>query len=565
MRVWWSAVVGGAFYTRWSALVSLIVAGVFSVPSIGAPSGEGYLRGVVVAVVGWVVLALVIVPVAIAERRVRSAAGRAALVLGGLVVVAASRAGVNDAISGALFGLPTGGSMIARGVTNLVTALALFSIVAIITTRHSARQRAARRLDEASARLTAARARSGLDAAAARDDLAAVVAGLRSSREDLLEGDPDFDAVRAYADEVRAASHRLDARSRRRRTAPDTPVPRRPERVPGRERLVPPPWLTVGPLYAVACAPFAAAAGGPGVAAAGLGASVVVDALAGVLLRAGRRVRGARRTSAVSPVVFGAVWIGAGLAMLGVTFALLPDIGSLGFVPVLAVPVVALLVSLCRDALHRARDEESRASAGVARIASDGAADEWAAAAPFRRATELLHGGVQGKCVVFAALVDERAPATSEVAAFRRATDAVFDDILAPPSADLIAARAVDALDALLRAWHAAVSITRVVDPSARAGLARTDVADAVVTIVTEGLVNAVKHSGARSATVAVAGVGEDALRVRVESPGTLAPASPAGLGSAAARIFQEGDRVVLEADVTLSPVPPTRPEAVAG
>ncbi|RKE59393.1 hypothetical protein [Microbacterium sp. AG238] len=540
MTTWWNAVSGGGFYTRWSAAVSLVVAGIFSVPSIGGVGIEAYLRGATVAVLGWAVLAALLVPVAVAERRLPSRTARGALVLVGLVAVATMRSFVNDAISSALFGIVPSGPMPSRIATNLVTAVALLSIVAVITSRHAASRAAAERLRAALARVASAEAQRQRIASESRAALVTGIAELRRAREHMLGGPVDFEAVRAFSEEVRALSHRVD-RMRRRPDAgaSDAPLPREPlphEPSPRLSlRLIAPPWLSVAPLYAVACMPYAIAAGGAGVGLAGLGGGILVDLVAGAVVR--RWARPPR------PVAFLASWTAAGVAMSMVTYLFLPHIGVLGLVPVLAVPVVAVLVALCRDALSRAGADERRAAAGLAEVAREAAeVDEGASA---RRAIDVLHGRAQGACVVFGARVDERAPTPDEVADFRGRTEAAFDDILDKGVSERMPAS--ESLDRLIEAWAPAVAVTQHIDDAVRHRLADPETADRVVSLVTDALVNAVKHSGARRAHVVARVTGSGALLLRVSSPGRLVPHPGRGLGTRGRRVFQDGDDVVLE------------------
>lgn len=571
LRVWAGAVSGGAFYTRWSALVSLLIAGAFSIPSIGEPSIAAYARGVLVATIAWVPLALAIVPVALAERRMPSPAARGILVLSALLVVAVARAFVNDAVSIALFQTPTGGSFSSRTATNIVTAFVLLSIVAIITSRHQMTRRGAGRLHVALARMAEAEAAAARFEARSRRTVDEAVTGLRARRDAMLRGEVDFDTVRAYADDVRAASHRFDALARAHGepiVAPtgeiSVPIERSPAFL---ERLVPTPWLLVGLTYAIACLPFALAAGGAGVAAAGLAAAAVIDVVAGVVVRSARRGAqtsvGSAQAGARAGVVFLVTWLGAGIAVLGVTFGLLSSIGSLGLVPVFAVPVVAVLISLCRDSLDRARADEASSAHVLSEIARALARVEARSRVPLRRAVELLHGRVQAQCVIFAAAVDDAEPTADEVEAFRRRTDEILDDIgrPAPPHS----ASAAEELDRLLAAWSVVVVIDARITPAARAALesatAESSTSDPesaahgadVVGVVNEALVNAIKHASAREARIDIDTTASADLRVRVSTPGELAPRgrrAKAGLGTSGdhARLYQDEDRVVLEA-----------------
>ncbi|APF35136.1 hypothetical protein [Microbacterium paludicola] len=536
MTTWWSAVSGGGFYTRWSAAVSLLVAGIFSVPSVGGVGIEAYLRGAAVAALGWAVLAALLVPVAVAERRMSSRAGRGALVLGALLVVATMRSFVNDAISSALFGIVPSGPMPSRIATNLVTAVALLSIVAVITSRHAASRAAADRLRAALARVASAEARRQRIAAEAREALVSGIAMLRRSRERMLDGPVDFEAVRAFSEDVRGLSHRVDRllRSYDDDGPLEPPLPDDAD-APLSMRLVAPPWLSVAPLYALACFPYAVAAGGAGVGLAGLVGGILVDLVAGVAVR--RWARPPR------PAAFVAVWTAAGAGMSVVTYLFLPRIGVLGLVPVLAVPVVAVLVGLCRDALSRAGADERRAAGGLAEVAREAAeVDE---SAPVRRGVDVLHGRAQGACVVFAARVDERAPTPDEVADFRSRTEAAFRAILHAGSDERMPPG--ESLDRLIEAWAPAVAVTQRIDDAVRMRLRDPETAERVVSVVTEALVNAVKHSGARRAQVVARVTGSGSLLLRVASPGRLAPRPGRGLGTIGRRVFQDGGDVVLE------------------
>ena len=549
MTVWWSAVAGGAFYTRWSALASLLVAGVFSVPSIGGSDLDGYLRGSIVAVLGWMPLAAALVPVAVAERRLTTPASRGAVVLSALLIVAGARSAVNDVVSRILFDVTPTGPPVARIATNLVTALALLSIVAIITSRHSAARDASDRLRTALALLDGARLRRERAAEAARRATLDAVTTLRGDRDRMLAGAVDFDAVRAFSAEVREASHRLD-RMRRAPLPPEddsrgvddrgqapppagAPVPALPS------RLVPPPWALTGLLYAVACFPFAAATGGPAVGAVGIALAVALDLVASAAVR--RWARPPRRAAS-----FLVVWTAAGVLLSAVTFVLLPAIGVLGLVPVLAVPVVAVLVSLCRDALERARTDERAAGAAVTEVAGLAALADSRGDLPLERAVEALHGRAQGACVVLGALADDGPPDPAAIARFRERTDAAFDDVLEPASEGVPTAR--DALERLIAVWDEVIAVSLRVEPGAEPALQSTAAAEQVVAIVNEALVNAVKHSGARRADVDVDLAPEGGLRLRIASPGVLGPAPRRGLGATAATIRQRGDDVVLEA-----------------
>ena len=79
-RVWRALAatfVSGEYFTRWSLVLALAVGVVLSVPSVGAPSFGGYLRGVSVAALGSPLLVAIGFAAAWAERRLRGPAARA--------------------------------------------------------------------------------------------------------------------------------------------------------------------------------------------------------------------------------------------------------------------------------------------------------------------------------------------------------------------------------------------------------------------------------------------------------------------------------------------------------
>ncbi|SDQ97107.1 hypothetical protein [Microbacterium sp. cf332] len=554
MAIWWNAVSGGAFYTRWSALTSLIVAALFSVPTVGTPDLDGYLRAVAVAALGWLPLAALIVPVVVAELRSRHAPLRGALVILSLVVVSALRPGINDTLSRALFDVTPTGAPMARVLTNLATALALFSIVAVITSRHAASRAAKARLDIAFTHLRADGTARAEHARRLRQAIVDTADSLRVERDAMLAGTIDFDGVRAYADRVRGASHRLDAlvraapqagvdaggsvsAGRGEQSRPHTRATHGPLRLPA------PPWLSVLGLYGCVCFPFAVVVGGPFIAATGVLGGLLLDLATGAVLR-----RGAPATRRIA--VFVATWASSGTVMAVLTILLLPGIGFLAAVPVLAVPVVAVLLSLCRDALQRVRRDEERAATSLVDAATRSAAAAHRADAESARAVDVLHGRVQGACVVFAAAVDERAAEPADASAFIARTDRAFDELIAPQPAATISVRT--ALGELVGAWSSVLDVAVRLDPVAEAALDTASperVVDIVVSTVNEAFVNAVKHSAARRARVEVepsphaGGI----VLVRVSAPGSLDPRARRGLGSASARVFADGGEVVFE------------------
>jgi hypothetical protein len=164
--------------------------------------------------------------------------------------------------------------------------------------------------------------------------------------------------------------------------------------------------------------------------------------------------------------------------------------------------------------------------------------------------------------VLFAATVDERAATAEELEAFVATIALALAEIegTAPASAASARVAPSDALAQMLETWSHVLQISSDIDDDARIALGREDVMRRVVDIASEGFLNAVKHSGAKRATLAVTYGDPDAapeLRVQVSSPGRLGSALPltAGRGIAnlgGAQLFQRGRDVVLEARVPL-------------
>ncbi|TDL46444.1 hypothetical protein [Microbacterium oleivorans] len=548
-RVWralGATFVSGEYFTRWSLLLALAVGVLLSVPSVGSPSFGGYLRGVTVAALGSPLLVTIGLAAAWAERRLTNRAARAFVVAGAIGAISGIRPFVNDAISTLVFATSTGGNWTTRITTNLVTCIALFTVCAVAITYHRRLRATTERLQLAGVQMRAgiAEVRRLREAAtAARHRL---VDELRTSRDDLLASPVTYERVRDYSNSVRAASHHLDS-------LPTAPAPgsldddlgeRR--RLPLMGRLGATPPLAVGLTYVAATLPFGLAHGGPSVAATAIVACVAIDLVAFALLRAARRLRPRLRG-----IVFLAVWLAAGAAVMALTFTLIPAVGSLGLVPLLGVPLVAAVISLSVDAYRRARIEERRATTVLLASARRLAAEVDTTTAPLQRAIDVLHGRLQGRCVILAAHVDENVPDVDTLEAFRTQTDDILDEVRtgdAPTSGD------GEDIDDLVRAWSVVMDVTLTVADDAREGLSAAAIADGVHGLVNEALVNAVKHSGARWADIKIDRDG-DAIAARVSSPGILAATTPStgervtGIGTRGARtvLRQAGDRVVLE------------------
>jgi hypothetical protein len=227
------------------------------------------------------------------------------------------------------------------------------------------------------------------------------------------------------------------------------------------------------------------------------------------------------------------------------------------FVPLLGFPGVAVIAALCADAVHRSvvqarlltralTDEASSLSARTARTRE-----------MLRRAAAELHGHVQGRCVVFAAALEDRPATREEAEGFRIRIEAALDEVLSPRDP----VESADEIGDMIATWSHVLEIRTSVGAAAQARL-RDDcrASRRVAQVASEGFVNAVKHSGARQAEFSVqertTGPGP-VLRVEVVSPGTLGSSiGPVGRGvanlGAGARVYQRGDDVVLEATIAV-------------
>ncbi|WP_244604227.1 hypothetical protein [Microbacterium oleivorans] len=549
-RVWralGATFLSGRYFTRWSLVLAIAVGVLLSVPSVGDASFEGYLRGVTVAALGSLPLIVIGFIGTWAERSLDRPAARAAAVIGTIVAIAGIRPFVNDAVSTLLFATSTGTNWASRIVTNLITCLAVFTVCALTITYQRQLHATTARLQLAAAQMRAGIAevcRLQNEATRTRHRL---VDDLRAARDQLLSRPLDFEAVRGYADRVRAASHALNGL--RTAPAPDSLHAVRvgpTERMPFLGRLGTTPPLTVGLTYLAATLPFALTHGGLSVVLTAVVVNAALDLAAWALIRSTRRLRPRLRGS-----LFFATWLAVGVAVMGLTFALIPDVGSLGLVPLAGVPLIAVIISLCVDVYRRAHAEEQRATTVLLGSARRLAAEVDASQAPLDRATDLLHGRLQGRCVILAAHVDENVPEPEVIETFRAQTDDILDDVR---SDDIDGEDEPEDIDDLVRAWSVVMGVSLAINADARDALTRAALGDAVSSLVNEGLVNAVKHSGARWAEIEIGRRG-DRLHVRVASPGILAVVGPAdngrvtGIGTRGdgTTVRQQGDRVILE------------------
>jgi hypothetical protein len=168
------------------------------------------------------------------------------------------------------------------------------------------------------------------------------------------------------------------------------------------------------------------------------------------------------------------------------------------------------------------------------------------AQAPLLLAASTLHGRVHGRCVIFAARVDEHAPTADDIAQFRLETDRALDEVLIPAGTSEI--DTVGALRRMLAGWEPIMALETRIDDAAASAVDGADAAPIVSEVVNEALVNAVKHSGARAARIDISTDAGGDLHVRVASAGEL-PRAVMPIRPFAGRtlLYQDGAEVVLE------------------
>ncbi len=563
-RVWWATVTSGRFFTGWTAGVSFVVSVTVLGAYVGIDHAREYLPAVGASAIGWAILLVAVLPVAWAERRMDAAPARGALVIGTIVAVSVVRPFLNDAISVLLVPAPTVGGWLQRILTNLLVWMMLLSLVAIATVGYATTGAVNLRLRAAIAALGAAERRADAFDRAARDALAATVERVRARLAVLVDGVPGFEDVRAFSQAVRAASHELEDDAHRGldqvETVPADAAaegPSQPVHRPFLSRLRPPPVLLISLVYICASLPYTLQAARWWLVLAGVVLALGLGYGADI---ASRRV--ARRPPRVRGLVLVISWALAGVLFSIAAFVLLPSSGAVALVPVIAFPGAAVIAALSTDAIRRSIVQTRKLTHVLADEAAAVAARTARARRLLRDAAEQLHGHVQGRCVVFAASLDERDSTPAEAAAFAETIELALEAVLAPPPP---AVAQVNELSDTIAIWGHVLEITTDIDPDAVDVLRDGRVSREVSDIVSEGFLNAVKHSGARAARLRVTETPGE-LRVEVISRGILretrrAPGRGVAHFGPRARVYQNGAEVVLEAMVALeAPDPPSAP-----
>ncbi|MFT4306716.1 MAG: hypothetical protein QM604_07480 [Microbacterium sp.] len=535
-RRWWRAVTGGRFFTWWSASISLPAALTVLGAFAGVDGAAQLPAALLASLLSWVVCVAVVLPAAWAERVLVRSWSRAVAVLGAVVVVSVLRPPLNDLLFGdSLVGMDVAGWPL-RMLTNVVSWFVLMSMVAVAVEETVTAAAVNRRLRAALAVL------GGDDDATrrARTGVVVVVDGLRRRVDGLREGVVDFERVRGLFEEVRAASHRLADRADRAGSSGAVVPPAM------WARLAPPPVGLVGVLYLVTSVPYASRFLPPLELLACASALLAVEVLAELLLRISSR----RRTASTRGILIVGFAVVTGGVLALASLAVVD--GPVVLIPLLAFPLLTVLAAIAQAAVGRSDHEQRRLTQALAAVRGPVGQRPGSAPEVLRAAAAALHGAVQGRCVVFAATLDDEVATRGQTEGFIAAVHRALDEVVSPQSRE----SEDDPLGALLSAWSQVMRIDCDIDPGATAALGDPVTAREVADIASEAFVNAVKHSAAKRATVRLRAVGprqRRCLEVEVASPGVLRGAVRLrGVGQLGtrARLTQRGREVVLVAVV---------------
>lgn len=575
-----SALASGRFISAWTIGASLLLSLTVMAPAVSGPAAQVLATGFLT----WVCFAAALAVLGALERLCgrgaphRAARVRTTIVVVGVALIAAARPAVQDAwLRSVGVTPPEEWQLLFRVATNVAVWAVVFTAIAIVVG-------ALRSLRDTNALLRAAVAeRADLDRrtaafdAVARDSVRRAVGDVSRALTALAaSGRAGADDVRAFAaDEVRPASHALaelahapvpalapapDAIDPGSATVARDPaypsVARDPSGAPASVtramRLRVPPRWAVAVLYAACVLPYALRA----TSLLEIGAGVLVAIGGGALIDGASRHRGIRHREAV--FVVGSIACAVLLAL--VALACGAPLGR-ALIAALVYAVVALGVAACAGVLRALRVEQRRLSGVVATAQRAARAGTRPAREALDEAAELLHRDLQGRCAVFA--LEHREPSPDEramlVAQLRDALDEVGDVFARGRRVDPVS------LDAIVATWGRVIDLSVSVTPRAQAAFDAGDpAARDAYDIVSEGVLNAVKHTGQRRADVAVDVVSTGAgavLAVRVHSFGSLpagAQLRPASrVASLGAVLSATPDGAVLEARLPLSGASP--------
>ena len=571
-----SALASGRFISAWTIGASLLLSLTVMAPAVSGPAAQVFAAGFLT----WVCFAAALAVLGALERVCgrgaaphRAARVRTTIVVVGVALIAAARPSVQVAwLRSVGVTPPEEWQLLFRVATNVAVWVVVFTAIGIVVG-------ALRSLRDTNALLRAAVAeRADLDRrtaafdAVARDSVHRAIGDVSRALTVFAASDhAGADDVRAFAvDEVRPASHALAELAHAPALAPppdpadpgsatdalDPVVARDPSdaaaSVTRAMRLRVPPRWAVAVLYAACVLPYALRA----TSLLEIGAGVLVAIGGGALIDGASRHRGIRHREAV--FVGGSIACAVLLAL--VALACGAPLGR-ALIAALVYAVVALGVAACAGVLRALRVEQRRLSGVVATAQRAARAGTRPAREALDEAAELLHRDLQGRCAVFALEHSEPSPDERAmlVAQLRDALDEVGDVFARGRRVDPVS------LDAIVATWGRVIDLSVSVTPRAQAAFDAGDpAARDAYDIVSEGVLNAVKHTGQRRADVAVDVVSTGAgavLAVRVHSFGSLpagARLRPASrVASLGAVLSATPDGAVLEARLPLSGASP--------
>lgn len=526
-----AAVGGGRFFGTWTLIGSLPVALTVMGGYLGPMPLEALPLSAVASALAWVVsVAFCLLP-AWAERRASRPRTRAAVVVSALIVVIAVRPPLLDLIV-TRFGLPVAPAswLPFRLATNFLVWIPVLLGLAIAG-------QLVRTLRATNARLAAIEERMGEDAqrqqawdAEARGEVARCADDLR--RALLGDGPLDPTLVERFAQgPVRAWARRLSALAHADPAAAD-PVPTGPIRRGDGHRT---PWFRLPPIgviigiYLAMVAPYALRTlGMPRTAT-----MIVLSALLGTVIDLAPRVLPRRVPMPVrwAALLVTATGVGGVIATALCASGAIPT--RFALVPILGLPALAAAVGRCSALFHGLRSEGRRLETSIRerrRRLLDASAVRTRA---LEEAARLVHRDVQGACVLLVAR-HRRAAEAVGLAVVPESTAARGPENPVAPGQELAqdlgqelaqglcgtVSGAIAELEAVfdraaeevighaeieeaLDSWERIVEVDRRIDPDCASALDEDGVLSRqVLEIVSEGIVNAVKHADARRVRV---------------------------------------------------------------
>ncbi len=563
-----AAVSGGGFLSTWALTASLCVSLTFMGPYFTPASGIGLLGLFVASALSWAVLAALLVPFALAERAQKVRSRRVVMLVIVVTLAAAARPWLIDVVL-ELLGLPTTSQelLLSRVATNAVVWWTVLIVIAMLRNQVRALRDLNCRLGEVveSMRFDAeALARKARDA---RDEISKCQADLGRRLETLMQRDGIgwcASEVLAFSEgPVREWSRTLSSFSLVLDGASEKRTPNQPET---QSRIVPPSLchLRVPPVgvvvlvYLVLALPYGIRELRPGLTLAILAVLAIFGILADWMPRSLLARWPARRQF----LCFLLVWLVAGV----ITSAMVVPAGAvplyLAWFPVLVLPIVAIVCGWSAGLLHGLTAEGNRLESMIRQRRLQLVEGVAAPRDALRLAANLLHRDVQADCLLYAA-GDLDAAAQHEL--LSRVSTRISKLSQVVDRAEDLGAGVVG-IKAMVNAWSGVIDVRLTFDAAALELIDCTPMlARHVGEVVTEGLVNTVKHADELVAKIDIRALATGAGRVvlvEVSSPGTLSAGAciraDSAVGLLGGELVQEASGVRLSARFSVSAVVPT-------